>query len=105
MSTVSRPDNNTRSFCAQTDDPDPRRQPSARDGPRAGARAGEDGDEAEKSDIAATEAYIAADYALVRTARTNMLTGEAALEELRNKISTECPMAAAASPENEAAEH
>jgi hypothetical protein len=57
-----------------------------------------------KSDIAATEAYIAADYALVHTARTNMLTGEAALEELRSKISAECPMAAASSPENEAAE-
>jgi hypothetical protein len=57
-----------------------------------------------KSDIAATEAYIAADYALVHAARTNMLTGEAALEELRGKISAECPMAAAASPENEAAE-
>ena len=57
-----------------------------------------------KSDIAATQAYIAADYALVQTARTNMLTGEAALEELRSKISAECPMAAASSPENEAAE-
>jgi hypothetical protein len=57
-----------------------------------------------KSDIATTEKYIAADYALVHTARTNMLTGEAALEELRSKISAECPMAAAASPENEAAE-
>jgi hypothetical protein len=57
-----------------------------------------------KSDIAATEAYIAADYALVHAARTNMLTGEAALEELRGKISAECPMAAAASPENGAAE-
>lgn len=57
-----------------------------------------------KSDIAATEAYIAADYALVHAARTNMPTGEAALEELRSKISAECPMAAASSPENEAAE-
>ncbi len=57
-----------------------------------------------QSDIAATKAYIAADYALVHTARTNMLTGEAALEELRTGISAECPMAAAASPENEAAE-
>jgi hypothetical protein len=57
-----------------------------------------------KSDIATTEKYIAADYELVHSARTNMLTGEAALEELRGKISAECPMAAAASPENEAAE-
>jgi hypothetical protein len=58
-----------------------------------------------RSDIAATKAYIQADYALVHTARTNMLTGEAALEALRVKISSECPMAAMASPENEAAEH
>lgn len=57
-----------------------------------------------KSDIAATKAYIQADYALVHTARINMKTGEAALEELRSKLGAECPMAAAASPENEAAE-
>jgi hypothetical protein len=57
-----------------------------------------------QSDIVTTRAYIAADYALVHTARTNMLTGEAALEELRGKISAECPMAAVSSPENEAAE-
>jgi hypothetical protein len=57
-----------------------------------------------KSDIAATKAYIQADYALVHTARINMKTGEAALEELRSMLGAECPMAAAASPENEAAE-
>jgi hypothetical protein len=68
------------------------------------AKAGTKVTKAKKSDIAATKAYIAADYALVHTARTNMLAGEAALEELRNKIGAECPMAAAASPENEAAE-
>lgn len=55
-------------------------------------------------DIAATKAYIQADYALVHTARVNMLSGEAALEELRAKLGGECPKAAAASPENEAAE-
>lgn len=55
--------------------------------------------------IAATKAYIQADYALVHTARINMKTGEAALEELQSKLGAECPMAAAASPENEAAEH
>jgi hypothetical protein len=54
--------------------------------------------------VAATRAYIQADYALVHTARTNMKTGEAALEELRSKLGAECPMAATASPENEAAE-
>jgi hypothetical protein len=54
--------------------------------------------------VAATRAYIQADYALVHAARTNMKTGEAALEELRSKLGAECPMAATASPENEAAE-
>jgi hypothetical protein len=58
-----------------------------------------------KADIAATSAYVAADYALVHTARVNLKTGEAALESLRQTISGECPKAAAASPENEAAEH
>jgi hypothetical protein len=55
-------------------------------------------------DVAATKAYIQADYALVHTARVNMKAGEAALEELRSKLGAECPLAAAASPENEAAE-
>lgn len=68
------------------------------------AKAERPGAKPQKSDIAATKAYIAADYALVHAARTNMLTGEAALEELRSKLSSECPMAAASSPENEAAE-
>jgi hypothetical protein len=58
-----------------------------------------------QSDVAATDAYIQADYALVHTARVNMKTGEAALEAIRGKLSGECPKAAAASPENEAAEH
>jgi hypothetical protein len=58
-----------------------------------------------QADIAATRAYIAADYELVHTARVNLKTGEAALESLRATIGGECPKAAAASPENEAAEH
>jgi len=62
------------------------------------------GTKPKKSDIAATGAYIQADYTLVHTARINMKTGEAALEELRSKLGAECPRAAAASPENEAAE-
>jgi hypothetical protein len=57
-----------------------------------------------KRDVAATKTYIQADYALVHTARVNMLSGEAALESLRQTLSAECPEAAAASPENEAAE-
>jgi hypothetical protein len=56
-------------------------------------------------DVASTRAYIQADYALVHVARTNMKTGEAALESLRRGLGAECPRAAAASPENEAAEH
>ena len=60
---------------------------------------------AAKADIAATRAYIAADYALVHAARVNLKTGEAALESLRATIGGECPKAAAASPENTAAEH
>ena len=60
---------------------------------------------AAKANIAATRAYIAADYELVHTARVNLKTGEAALESLRETIGGECPKAAAASPENTAAEH
>ena len=51
-----------------------------------------------------TRAYVKADYALVYTARSNLKTGEAALEELQSKLGGECPGAATASPENEAAE-
>lgn len=50
-----------------------------------------------------TKAYIQADYTLAHTARVNMASGEAALESLRQTISAECPKAATASPENEAA--
>ncbi|MGH2902149.1 MAG: hypothetical protein ACRDK7_00925 [Solirubrobacteraceae bacterium] len=60
---------------------------------------------ARKANVAATRAYIAADYALVHTARVNLKTGEAALESLRRTIGSECPKAALASPENEAAEY
>ena len=58
---------------------------------------------AKAQDIATTKTYIQADYTLAHTARINMQTGEAALESLRQTLSTECPMAAAASPEDEAA--
>jgi hypothetical protein len=57
------------------------------------------------ADLTATRAYVAADYALVHTARVNLKTGEAALESLRATLTAECPKAAASSPENEAAEH
>jgi len=50
-----------------------------------------------------TKAYIQADFMLAHTARVNMRTGEAAIEGLRRTLGAECPKAAAASPENEAA--
>lgn len=58
---------------------------------------------AKAQDIATTKTYIQADYTLAHTARINMQIGEAALESLRQTLSTECPMTAAASPEDEAA--
>jgi len=61
------------------------------------------GDHARAENIVTTKAYIQADYTLAHTARINMQTGEAALESLERTLSAECPMAAAASPENEAA--
>jgi hypothetical protein len=66
------------------------------------ALAGRD-NHARAQDIATTKTYIQADYTLAHTARINMQTGEAALENLQQTLSAECPMAAAASPENEAA--
>jgi hypothetical protein len=61
------------------------------------------GNHAKAENIATTKAYIQADYTLAHTARINMQTGEAALESLQQTLSAECPQAAAASPENEAA--
>jgi hypothetical protein len=61
------------------------------------------GHHAAAGNIATTKAYIQADYTLAHTARINMQTGEAALESLRQTLSAECPKAAVASPENEAA--
>jgi hypothetical protein len=63
----------------------------------------ESGNHTRAENIATTKVYIQADYTLAHTARTNMQTGEAALESLQQTLSAECPMAAAASPENEAA--
>jgi hypothetical protein len=55
------------------------------------------------ANAATTKEYIQADYTLAHTARVNMRTGEAAIESLRRTLVAECPKAAAASPENEAA--
>lgn len=52
------------------------------------------------ADVAATRAYIQADYALVHTARVNLAASKAALQKLRRRIRAECPRAAAGSPQN-----
>jgi hypothetical protein len=51
-------------------------------------------------DVAATRAYIQADYTLVHTARANLKTSEAALQQLRRQITAKCPAAAAGSPQD-----
>jgi hypothetical protein len=51
-------------------------------------------------DMAATRAYIQADYTLVRTARVNLATSEGDLQKLRRQIKAECPKAAAGSPQD-----
>jgi hypothetical protein len=55
---------------------------------------------ARSGDVAATRAYIRADYTLVHTARLNLVTSEAALQKLRSQISSECPGVAAGSPQD-----
>jgi hypothetical protein len=55
---------------------------------------------ARSENAAATRAYIQANYALVRAARANLATGEAALKGLVRQLTGECPSAAAESPEN-----
>jgi len=55
---------------------------------------------ARSGNVAATRAYIQADYALVYTARINLATSEAALQSLRRQIAAECPDAAAGSPQD-----
>ncbi len=51
-------------------------------------------------DVAATRAYIQADYALVHAARVNLASSDAALRSLRRQIAAECPNVAAGSPED-----
>jgi hypothetical protein len=59
---------------------------------------------ANSGNAAATRAYIKANYALVRAARSNLAAGNAALKSLVRQITGECPLAAAESPENHDAE-
>jgi hypothetical protein len=49
---------------------------------------------------AATRAYVQANYAFVRAARSNLAAGNAALRSLVHQITGECPLAAAESPQN-----
>lgn len=51
-------------------------------------------------DVAATRAYIRANYALVRAARANLGPAEAAVKSLANQVTAQCPLAAAGSPQN-----
>jgi hypothetical protein len=55
---------------------------------------------ASQGDVAATRAYIQADYVLVHAAKVNLKTSEAALQKLRRRIAAECPKAAAGSPQD-----
>src|ERR1700691_819824 len=56
---------------------------------------------ANAGDDAATRVYVQADYALVRVARANLATGQAALRGLVRQIRGQCPNAAAGSPQND----
>jgi hypothetical protein len=55
---------------------------------------------ASSSDSAATQAYLQADYALVRVARTQLATAEAAPLAVLAQVKRECPLAGAGSPQD-----
>ncbi len=55
---------------------------------------------ASSSDVASTKAYILANYALVRTARSHLATSEAAPLGILAQVRRECPQAAADSPQD-----
>jgi hypothetical protein len=52
------------------------------------------------SDVASTHSYIQANYALVAAGSANRGAAAAALKALEGKVGSECPKAAAASPQN-----
>jgi hypothetical protein len=56
------------------------------------------------SDVATTEAYVRADYALVLTGHRNIPTAHARILALRQRLRSECPAVVAGSPQNEASE-
>jgi hypothetical protein len=51
-------------------------------------------------DVAATQAYIRANYGLVHAARAKQAASEAALQSVLSGVRRECPRAAAESPQN-----
>ena len=55
---------------------------------------------ADASNSSATSAYIAANYSLVRTARSYLRRAEAAPLEVLAQVTRECPLVGEASPEN-----
>jgi hypothetical protein len=55
---------------------------------------------AQGGDVAATSAYVQADYRLMRSAVTRIPQGEAALQGVLRTVRSECPAAAAGSPQN-----
>jgi hypothetical protein len=59
---------------------------------------------ASSGDVAATHAYIQANYALVRAGVARIGAAEANIQTLNRKLARECPRAGAGSPENEAAQ-
>jgi hypothetical protein len=55
---------------------------------------------ARSGNAAATRVYIQANYTLVRVARANLAVGNAALKSLVLQLTSQCPMAAAESPQD-----
>jgi len=59
---------------------------------------------ASSGDVAATHAYIRANYALARAGVAKIGAAEAAAQALNRKLARECPRVGAGSPENELAQ-
>jgi hypothetical protein len=55
---------------------------------------------ATSGDVSATQAYVRANYALVSSAHAKLHTAEAILQALLRRVRSECPRAAAGSPQN-----
>jgi hypothetical protein len=55
---------------------------------------------ASASDVASTHSYVQANYALVQSAKARIASSKAALKALLVEVSTECPKAAAKSPQD-----